>query len=162
MRKGFCNEINFSKKKISSNKSSIVKKQVVNLADYREALQANSRKTILLVNEDKVTLSNIKASFEAADYNVISAKDGMEVSKIIEDTALDAVIVNIQLPWLDGYELCSLLKSSLVFKKLPVVLLSRSKSEEDVRKGFDAGCDDYISEPLQAHELRSIVSKLMA
>ena len=112
MRKRLLGNLTFSKKVSELNKRALAQEHIVNLAAYRNASQPNSAKTILLVDDDPVTLNTMKRIFEAKQYKVFVAKDAMEVSKIIEDTSLDVILLDVQLPWIDGYELCSLLKST--------------------------------------------------
>ena len=78
----------------------------------------------------------------------------MGLSKIIEDTKLDLILLDIQLPWVDGYELCALLKITPPPKNLPVAFVSGNKTEEDIRKGFDAGCDEYITKPFEVEAIQ--------
>ena len=161
MRKRSLGNLNFSKKISELNKKALAHEDVVNLAAYRNASLPNSAKTILLVDDDPVTLNTMKRIFEAEQYKVYVAKDAMEVSKIIEDTALDVILLDVQLPWIDGYELCSLLKSTPFLKDLPVALISILKEEEDIRKGFESGCDEYIIKPFDVAELQETVAKLI-
>lgn len=119
MRKRTLDGFGFSKKISQLNKKALAQESVVNLEAYRAASQPNFAKTILLVDDDPITLNALKRIFEAQQYKVFAAKDAMEVSKIIEDTSLDAILLDVQLPWIDGYELCSLLKSTSYLKNLP-------------------------------------------
>ena len=136
--------------------------EVVCLDDYRKSSQSNSAKTILCVDEDIVTLNSLKKMFEAKKYKVILASDAMEVSKIIENNVLNLILLDAQLSWLDGYDLCSLLKSSEVFKNLPIILLSKFKEEEDIQRGFEAGCDKYIVKPFNVLHLQEIAENFMS
>lgn len=151
----------FSKKISQLNKRALAQSQVVSLDAYRHASLPAASKTILLVDDDPVTLTSMKRIFEADEYHVYIAKDAMEVSKIIEDIALDIILLNVQLPWIDGYELCSLLKATPLLKNLPVALISENKSEEDIRKGFESGCDEFIAKPFDVLELQKTVAKLV-
>ncbi len=162
MKKRLFGENLFSKKIIELNKKALAQEDVVNLNAYREASKLNTAKTILLVNDDPTALSALKRIFETEKYRVFIARDAMQVSTIIEDTTLDIIIVDVQLPWIDGFELCSLLKSTPLLKNLPVALISGNKSEEDMRKGFESGCDEYITKPFNADELQQTVAKLLA
>ena len=116
MRKRFFSDLSFSKKLSLMNKKALAQKDVVNLDAYRSASLPAFDKTILIVDEDPVSLNSLKRIFEASRYRVFIARDAMEVSKIIEDTPLDMIILDVELPWIDGYELCSLLKSTPYLK----------------------------------------------
>ncbi|MES2615846.1 MAG: response regulator [Bdellovibrionota bacterium] len=161
MRKRLFGAFDFSKKMSALNKKTLAQEPVVNLDAYRSASRANYTKTILLVDDNPTALAALKRIFESSDYRVFVAKDAMEVSKILEDTSLDIILLDVQLPWIDGFELCSLLKSASFSKNLPVALISGNKTEEDVRRGFESGCDEFIVKPFDVHELQQTVAKLI-
>ena len=124
-------------------------------------VDSGDKPTILVVDDEPVMRNAIKRIFEKENYRVLIAKDAMELSKIIEDTKLDLILLDIQLPWVDGYELCALLKSHPLLKNLPVAFVSGNKTEEDIRKGFDAGCDEYITKPFEVEAIQKMVSQLL-
>ena len=149
----------FSKKVAELNKKALAHEHVVSLDAYRAASKNHEHKTILVVDDEPVMRNAIKRIFERENYRVLVAKDAMELSKILEDTKLDLILLDVQLPWVDGYELCSLLKSSPVLRNLPVAFISGNKTEEDIRKGFDSGCDDYITKPFEVENLQRTVNQ---
>lgn len=161
MRKRLPINRNFSKKITELHKRSLAQEDVVNLEAYRSASKPRKSRTILLVDDDPVSLNTMKKIFESNDYLVFSATNAMEVSKIIADNSLDMILLDVHLPWMDGYELCSLLKSTSFLKDLPIALISKDKEEEDLRKGFESGCDGYITKPFEANELQTTVAKLI-
>lgn len=161
MRKRNFGDQSFTKKVSALNRKAMAQEQVVNLGAYRAAARQPEAKTILVVDDEPVMRNAIKRIFEKENYRVIVAKDAMELSKIIEDTKLDLILLDIQLPWVDGYELCTLIKSNPLLKDLPVAFVSGNKTEEDIRKGFDAGCDEYITKPFEVEDLQRMVSQLL-
>src|SRR5688572_7594693 len=96
----------FSKKVAALNKKAVVQSKVVSLQDYREVTRKVEAKSILIVDDEIVMRNAIKRIFEKENYKVLVAKDGMELSKIIEDVRLDMVLLDVNLPWVDGLELC--------------------------------------------------------
>lgn len=151
----------FAKQVAALNKKAVAQSKVVSLEDYRAASKHLEARTILVVDDELVMRNAIKRIFEKENYRVLVAKDAMELSKIIEDTRLDLILLDINLPWVDGYELCSLLKSHPMLKHLPVAFISGNKTEEDIRKGFEAGCDEYITKPFEVDEIQKTVSELL-
>jgi two-component system aerobic respiration control protein ArcA len=151
----------FSRQVAALNKRAVAQSKVVSLKDYREVAAPAASKTILVVDDELVMRNAIKRIFEKEKYKVLVAKDAMELSKIIEDTKLDLILLDINLPWVDGYELCSLLKAHPHLKHLPVAFVSGNKTEEDIRKGFEAGCDEYITKPFEVDEIQNAVSQLL-
>ena len=151
----------FAKQVAALNKKAVAQNKVVSLDDYRAATSRTEARTILVVDDELVMRNAIKRIFEKENYRVLVAKDAMELSKIIEDTRLDLVLLDINLPWVDGYELCSLLKQHPLLKHLPVAFISGNKTEEDIRKGYEAGCDEYITKPFEVDEIQRTVSQLL-
>ena len=151
----------FARQVAALNKKAVAQSKVVNLRDYREVVTSGSQKTILVVDDELVMRNAIKRIFEKEKYRVLVAKDAMELSKIIEDTKLDLILLDINLPWVDGYELCGLLKSHPVLKHLPVAFVSGNKTEEDIKRGFEAGCDEYITKPFEVDDLQNAVNQLL-
>jgi two-component system aerobic respiration control protein ArcA len=140
-----------SKQVAELNKRAVAQNKVVSLDDYRSASRRLESKTILVVDDELVMRNAIKRIFEKDNYRVLVAKDAMELSKIIEDTRIDLILLDINLPWVDGYELCG----------LPVAFISGNKTEEDIRRGFEAGCDEYITKPFDVDEIQRTVRELL-
>jgi CheY-like chemotaxis protein len=133
--------------------------KVVKLSDFRE-LRENSRpETILVVDDDEVIRNGLTRILEGEGYQVIVAEDGMELSKVLETVAMDLILLDVNLPWVDGFELCTLIKGHDLFKKLPLILISASKTEEDLEKGFAAGCDEYLGKPFDVSSLIDTIDK---
>jgi DNA-binding response OmpR family regulator len=161
MKKRFGGDKTFSKQVADLGRKAVAQGKVVSLDDYRNASLKGEAKTILVVDDELVMRNAIKRIFEKELYRVLVAKDAMELSKIIEDTKLDLVLLDINLPWVDGYELCGLMKSHPALKNLPIAFISGNKSEEDIKKGFEAGCDEYITKPFEVDEIQKTVSNLL-
>ncbi len=154
-------EKSFAKQVAALNKKAVAQGKIVSLEDYRAASRRVEAKTILVVDDELVMRNAIKRIFEKDDYKVLVAKDAMELSKIIEDTKLDLVLLDVNLPWVDGYELCSLLKAHPDLKHLPVAFISGNKTEDDIKRGFEAGCDEYITKPFEVDEIQRTVNDLL-
>ena len=127
----------------------ITSKKVVSLDDFRELKAAIDTRVILVVDDDEVMRSALKRILVAEGYKVLLAEDGLELSKVLETTRLDMVLLDVNLPWVDGYELCRLIKNHHSLKDVPLILVSARKTKEDVEKGFSAGADDYVTKPFE-------------
>ncbi len=128
------------RKKVEAIKrQKIVSKKIVNLADFRNLKKSSETRSILVVDDDEIMRSALKRILEGENYKVILAEDGMELSKILETTKLDLILLDVNLPWVDGYELCRLIKSHHALKDVPLILVSARKGKEDIEQGFAAG-----------------------
>ncbi len=139
----------------------ITKEKVVSLADYRTLKQKTEPKTILVVDDDETVRLALKRLFEAEGYRVLVASDGTQLSAVLDESPLELIILDVGLPWINGIELCKLLKENEELKFIPVVFVSAKTSELDVRRGFDVGCDDYIKKPFNVDEVKSTVKTLL-
>src|SRR5690606_32259203 len=99
--------------------------------------------------------------FSSEGYDLKMAADATELSKVIDDQAIDLIILDIGLPWINGFELAQLLKDHKDLKKIPLVFVSASASQDDMKKAFDLGADDYIKKPFDVEKLKKTISTLL-
>lgn len=143
----------------SIKRQKIVSKKVVSLTDFRDLKKSIDARTILVVDDDEVMRNALKRILENEGYKVLLAVDGLELSKILEQTRLDLILLDVNLPWVDGLELCRLIKGHHSLKFVPLVLISARKSKEDVERGFEAGCDDYVTKPFDIDSMTEVIGK---
>jgi len=139
----------------------IAEKTVVNLKEYRELRKPLDPKSILVVDDDEVMRNAMKRILEREGYKILLAEDGLELSKILETTTLDMIILDINLPWVDGYELCSMIKSHPSLSQTPLIMVSAQKGKEDIERGFAVGCDDYVTKPFDVAKITDSIAKAL-
>lgn len=137
-------------------------KKVVNLAGYRVLKKRREHQSILVVDDDRVILSALKRILQGAGYRVLVARDGLELSGVLETSRLHMFILDINLPWVDGYELCRLIKSHPQYRGIPLVLMSALSRPSDIEKGYRCGCDDYIIKPFDMDVITGAVQTALA
>ncbi|MCB9228846.1 MAG: response regulator [Deltaproteobacteria bacterium] len=137
----------------------ITSRKVVSLADFRELKAAIDTRVILVVDDDEVMRSALKRILVAEGYRVFLAEDGLELSKVLETTRLDMVLLDVNLPWVDGFELCRLIKGHHSLKDVPLILVSARKDQVDVEKGFDVGADDYLTKPFDIDYMLNVINR---
>jgi two-component system aerobic respiration control protein ArcA len=145
----------------SIKRQRIVNKKVVSLSDFRGLKQEIETRTILVVDDDEIMRSALKRILENENYKVALAVDGLELSKILETMKLDLILLDVNLPWVDGYELCRLLKEHPVLKATPVIFVSARNSKADIQEGFNAGCDDYVTKPFDVDRMSDAIKKIL-
>lgn len=106
---------------------------------------------ILLVEDEKKIADSLKKGLSEQNYNVQVAYDGREGKKLFETQKFDLVILDINLPELNGYSLCKKIRSRN--SSIPIVMLTALSATDDKIEGFDAGADDYIVKPFDFKEL---------
>ena len=93
-------------------KEKITKEKVVSLADYRNLKKKEEPKTILVVDDDETMRLALKRLFEAEGFRVLVAADGTQLSQVLDEHPLELIVLDIGLPWINGFELCKLLKEN--------------------------------------------------
>ena len=106
----------------------------------------------ILIIEDEIKIANaLKKGFSEMDYYVELAYDGLIGKKIFLAHSFDIIILDINLPGINGYELCKLIRS--YNQQIPVIMLTAMSALDDKIEGFDAGADDYMIKPFEFKEL---------
>lgn len=106
--------------------------------------------TILVVDDEKSIVDFIKMGLESEGYKVYSAFDGNEGIELAQKINPHIVILDIMLPGMDGYEVCSRLKRCI---KTSVIMLTARDDVDDKVRGLDIGADDYMAKPFSFKEL---------
>jgi len=114
---------------------------------------------ILLVEDEKKLANTIQAGLEEHDYEVTLAYNGKEGKDQFLNNHFDMAILDINLPYINGYELCRLIRQKS--KLIPVVLLTALNFTENKVEGFDLGADDYIPKPFEFKELLARIKALL-
>ena len=106
---------------------------------------------ILLVEDEKKIADILRKGLGEHQYHVDVAYDGLVGQKVFDAHNFDLVILDLNLPGMNGYELCRYIRSRN--EKVPVIMLTALSSTDDKILGFDAGADDYIIKPFDFKEL---------
>lgn len=142
-------------------KERISKEKVVSLDEFRKLKKQQEPHTILIIEDDETMRLAMKRIFESEGHAVLSAADATELSKLLEDATLDLIILDVGLPWINGFELAKLMKENKDLKSIPLIFVSGQTSDLDVRRGFDVGADDYIKKPFDVEEIKKSVQTLL-
>lgn len=111
----------------------------------RSQLETASRKQVILLAEDSIaTRTQEKRILEAASYEVVTAVDGLDAFHKLKTRDFDAVISDIQMPNLDGLALTIKIREQKEYSELPIILVTSLASDEDKKRGADAGANAYI------------------
>jgi pilus assembly protein CpaE len=116
---------------------------------------------ILVVDDDEMTLRLVGATLSKAGYQVITAHNGHEAFQRISENKPSLVILDVMMPDVSGFEVCTRLRSSPATAHLPVMMLTALSTVEQKIKGFEAGADDYLPKPFAPDELLMRVRVLL-
>lgn len=142
-------------------KEKMTQQDVVSLDQFRTLKKKEDPRSLLIIDDDETIRAALRRLFEADGYKVITAADGTQLSDVLDDSPIDLIILDIGLPWLNGYELAKLLKEHDDLKKIPLIFLSGKTSELDVKRGFEVGADDYIKKPFDVENMKKAVQTLL-
>jgi diguanylate cyclase (GGDEF)-like protein len=117
---------------------------------------------VLIADDSPLVLRMIEKMLAGAGYDVVTAKDGLEAIEkaVAEDVGL--VILDVMMPRMNGYQACRLLKSEVVTKDLPVVILTSKDQAGDRFWGLETGADYYITKDSEPHRILDLVKNILA
>ena len=109
--------------------------------------------TILVVDDTDEIRMLLVATLEAAGYGVVEASDGSGVMQWIEDTRPDAIILDLMMPGIDGWQTLQDLKAREDTRDIPVIISSALRGDNDLAKARQMGAHDYVTKPWSAATL---------
>lgn len=116
---------------------------------------------ILVVEDDESIRNLIVSQLQDAGFQVSTAADGLEGLEAIRDRRPDAVLLDINMPRMDGFTMLERLKSDPETSDLPVLMLSAQSSPEDIRRAVQLGASDYIGKPFESRQLLRRVDRMI-
>jgi len=117
--------------------------------------------SILIVDDDIVLRDAIVTFLKNKDFHVISVNNVYEVLLFLYADSIDLIIADIMMPELDGYDLLNILKNDIQYSMIPIILLTAKGITHDKVKGYNLGCNMYITKPFVPYELLSIINNLL-
>ncbi len=110
---------------------------------------------ILLVDDSKVIHTHVGGLLSDAGYEVISAMDGLEGLNVVNAELPDLIISDVEMPNMDGFEMCYQIKEDPETAEIPLLILSSRGGGVDIDRGFDVGANDYLTKPVDEQDLLS-------
>ena len=116
---------------------------------------------ILVIEDDPNILTLIRQTLQRAGYEVITATNGSEGLRLVQETQPHLIVLDITMPGLDGYQVCHYVRNDEATKHLPIIMVTAMSRPADQRRGFELGADDYLPKPFQIAELITRVQSLL-
>ncbi len=130
------------------------------LIHHEETDKTIKTETILLVEDNKELRDYLKKQLEP-NYEIVTAKDGLQGLKKVRSTAPDIVISDVMMPEMDGLELCRQIKKTRELCHIPVLLLTAKDAQIHKIEGLEHGADDYIPKPFNLTELKTRIKNII-
>ncbi len=118
-------------------------------------------KRVLIVEDNPQSLELISELVQAEGYAVITVKTGTEALTIAREQRPDLILMDIQLPGVDGLTVTQRLKMEPATKKIPVIGISAHALRDDVQRALEAGCVAYLPKPLDTRRFRDLLVQLL-
>ncbi|REK72072.1 ATP-binding protein [Paenibacillus paeoniae] len=122
----------------------------------------HGRPCLLIVDDDPVNLQVLEAILPPDEYDTTMVTSGKEALAVLNTKDWDLVISDIMMPQMSGYELARIIRGRLSLTELPILLVTARSQPEDIRGGFIAGANDYVTKPVEAIELKSRIEALIS
>ena len=110
-------------------------------------------KKILVVDDEMHIIRIVKYKLESAGYQVLTALNGIDALKVAREEKPSLIFLDIMMPGLNGYEVCSQLKNSPETRNIIIIMLTAKGQESDKIKGLEVGVDEYITKPFSPQDL---------
>lgn len=121
-------------------------------------MSPEAKPTVLVVDDEPRMIQFIRMNLELEGYRVIQASNGLEALEKVRSDLPDAVVLDVMMPELDGFETLRLLRE---ISGVPVIMLTVRDDEDDKVKGLELGADDYVTKPFSPRELTSRIKAVL-
>ncbi|HEY0179178.1 MAG TPA: Hpt domain-containing protein [Dokdonella sp.] len=129
-----------------------------------EPARADGRrqKPLVMVVDDSITMRKVTTRvLERADLDVVTAKDGLDALEKLQDNVPDLMLLDIEMPRMDGYELATYMRNDPRMKQVPIVMITSRTGEKHRQRALEIGVDRYLGKPYQEDDLLRHVQEIL-
>jgi len=113
---------------------------------------------ILFADDDPSIATLIQVTLNGPRYDVVVVKNGLEALKAFSDGAFDIVLLDVMMPYVDGFEACKRIREQ---SDVPIIMLTARDGTDDIVQGFELGSDDYITKPFKTAEVIARIEAIL-
>ena len=124
---------------------------------------APRQRPLVMVVDDSITMRKVTSRvLERHEYEVATAKDGLDaLEKLHESRVPDLMLLDIEMPRMDGYELATQMKADPRLREVPIIMITSRTGEKHRQRAFDIGVDHYLGKPYQESELLALIGEML-
>lgn len=122
---------------------------------------SNSKATILYVEDNPDNRMLVRRILVSQDYSLLEAIDGSDALNVLKNERPDLILMDINMPDMDGYTLTAKIKAMPGFERVPILAITANVMRGDKEKTLEAGCDGYIQKPLDIDQLIREVERFL-
>jgi PleD family two-component response regulator len=123
--------------------------------------EASSQAIILVADDEDAIVGLLQEALKSVSYDVLVAHDGEEALEQISHKTPDLVVLDVQMPKMDGYAVCKQIKSDMYLRHIPVLMLTSQAGVQSKITGLEQGADDYLTKPFEMEELLARIRTLL-
>lgn len=121
-----------------------------------------ANKTILVIEDNELNMKLVRSLLKMGKYDVLEALDAETGIKLLHEKKPDLILMDIQLPGMDGLTATKIIKADPDMKDIPVVAFTSFAMDGDEKKAFKAGCVGYITKPLDTQNFLKTLKKFLS
>ena len=131
-------------------------------SDQRDIQRRDTRRLIMIV-DDSVTVRKVTSRLlERQGYDIVTAKDGVDAMEQLENVKPDLMLLDIEMPRMDGFEVTNLVRHHDMHSNLPIIMITSRTGEKHRERAFSLGVTHYMGKPFQEAELLANIEQLLA
>jgi len=120
-----------------------------------------SSSRVLIADDIQQNRELLEAYLADEGYEILMASDGQQTMQLVDQQQPDLILLDIMMPRMSGYEVCSQIKSDPARRGILVLMVTALNEAGDIEKAVNAGCDDFLTKPVNRLELRTRVRSLL-
>ena len=116
---------------------------------------------VTIVDDDRDTRELLAVALESEGFEVTAAANGLRLIASLQLNRPDVILLDVNMSWIDGFELCRAVRNSQEFNAIPVVFVSGRSATADVKRGMECGAADYFTKPVEISTLIARIRDLI-
>ena len=117
---------------------------------------------VIIVDDDRETREMMALALRQEGFEVAQAANGLRLISTLHVDRPDVILMDVNMSWIDGFELCRAVRASQEFNAIPVVFVSGRSTTADVKRGMECGAADYFTKPVELPTLIARIRQLAA